>query len=114
MVRIHLGDQSDVKILVGTYSIGTKPGSFEWRPGILTVAVKEGLWVLIEDIDKAPTDVLSVLLPLLEKRELLIPSRGEVIKASSGFQIFGTVRTTTKQMVNQLFQKSSVSAFGSR
>lgn len=96
LVRIHLGDQSDVKILVGTYSIGTKPGSFEWRPGILTVAVKEGLWVLIEDIDKAPTDVLSVLLPLLEKRELLIPSRGEVIKASSGFQIFGTVRTTTK------------------
>ncbi|VVT57060.1 uncharacterized protein SAPINGB_P005514 [Magnusiomyces paraingens] len=96
IVRIHLGDQSDVKILVGTYSIGDKPGSFEWRPGILTVAVMEGRWVLIEDIDKAPTDVLSVLLPLLEKRELLIPSRGETVKAASQFQIFGTVRTVNK------------------
>lgn len=96
IVRIHLGDQSDVKILVGTYSLGDKPGSFEWCPGILTVAVREGRWVLIEDIDKAPTDVLSVLLPLLEKRELLIPSRGEVVKAASEFQIFGTVRTVNR------------------
>lgn len=94
MVRIHLGDQSDAKILVGTYSTGNDLGSFEWRPGILTVAVREGRWVLIEDIDKAPTEILSVLLPLLEKRELLIPSRGETIKAAPGFQLFSTIRTT--------------------
>lgn len=94
MVRIHLGDQSDAKILVGTYSTGNDLGSFEWRPGILTVAVREGRWVMIEDIDKAPTEILSVLLPLLEKRELLIPSRGETIKAAPGFQLFSTIRTT--------------------
>ncbi|ODQ67900.1 midasin, partial [Nadsonia fulvescens var. elongata DSM 6958] len=94
MVRIHLGDQTDAKLLIGTYATGQKPGSFEWRPGVLTMAVREGRWVLIEDIDKAPTDVLSVLLPLLEKKELLIPSRGEVIKAKRGFQIIGTMRTT--------------------
>lgn len=93
MVRIHLGDQSDAKILVGTYSTGNDLGSFEWRAGVLTVAVREGRWVLIEDIDKAPTEILSVLLPLLEKRELLIPSRGETIKAAPGFQLFATIRT---------------------
>ena len=27
---------------------------------VLTSAVQEGKWVLIEDIDKAPTEVLSV------------------------------------------------------
>lgn len=94
MVRIHLGDQSDAKILVGTYSTGNDLGSFEWRAGVLTVAVREGRWVLIEDIDKAPTEILSVLLPLLEKRELLIPSRGETIKAAPGFQLFATIRTS--------------------
>ena len=36
------------------------------RTGVLTSAVQEGKWVLIEDIDKAPTEVLSVLLTLLE------------------------------------------------
>ena len=91
LVRIHLGDQTDAKILIGTYSTGEKPGSFKWNPGILTAAVRDGRWILIEDIDKAPTEIISVLLPLLEKRELLIPSRGQVIKASSGFKIFATM-----------------------
>ena len=81
IIRIHLGEQTDAKLLLGTYTSGQKPGTFEWRSGVLTTAVKEGRWVLIEDIDKAPTEVLSVLLTLLEKRELTIPSRGEVVKA---------------------------------
>lgn len=94
IVKIHLGDQTDAKLLLGTYSSGEKPGTFKWRSGVLTTAVKEGKWVLIEDIDKAPTDVLSILLTLLEKRQLIIPSRGEVITANSNFQIISTVRTS--------------------
>ena len=92
VVKIHLGEQTDAKLLLGTYTSGEKPGSFEWRSGVLTTAVKEGRWVLIEDINKAPTEVLSVLLTLLEKREISIPSRGEVIKAANGFQLLATIR----------------------
>ncbi|ODV67088.1 midasin [Hyphopichia burtonii NRRL Y-1933] len=92
IVKIHLGEQTDSKLLLGTYSSGEKPGTFEWRSGVLTTAVKEGKWVLIEDIDKAPTEVLSVLLTLLEKRELSIPSRGEIVKAKNGFQLISTIR----------------------
>lgn len=91
LVKIHLGEQTDAKLLLGTYTSGEKPGTFEWRSGVLTTAVKEGRWVLIEDIDKAPTEVLSVLLTLLEKREISIPSRGEIIKASNGFQLISTI-----------------------
>lgn len=95
-IKIHLGEQTDAKMLIGTYTSGEKPGTFEWRAGILATAVKEGRWVIIEDVDKAPTDVLSILLSLLEKRELSIPSRGEVIKAANGFQIIGTMRTSSE------------------
>lgn len=91
IVKIHLGQQTDAKLLIGTYTSGEKPGTFKWRNGVLTTAVQEGRWVLIEDIDKAPTEVLSILLTLLEKRELSIPSRGEVIKAANGFQLISTV-----------------------
>ncbi|OBA18032.1 P-loop containing nucleoside triphosphate hydrolase protein, partial [Metschnikowia bicuspidata var. bicuspidata NRRL YB-4993] len=94
IVKIHLGEQTDAKLLLGTYTSGEKPGSFEWRSGVLTTAVREGKWVLVEDIDKAPTEVLSILLTLLEKRELSIPSRGEVIRAHSGFKLLSTVRTS--------------------
>ena len=37
-----------------------------------------GRWVLIEDIDLAPKDVVSLLVPVLECRQLFVPGRGEV------------------------------------
>lgn len=93
MVSIHLSCQTDAKLLIGTYTTGDTPGSFEWRPGVLATAVREGRWVLVEDIDNAPTDVLGVLLPLIERRELLVPSRAETIKAARGFRLITTART---------------------
>ncbi|PSR94588.1 hypothetical protein BD289DRAFT_404549 [Coniella lustricola] len=94
LVTLHLNEQTDAKMLIGLYTTGTKPGSFEWRPGILTTAVREGRWVLIEDLDRAPTEVMSTLLPLIERGELLIPNRGERIRAPTTFRIFATVRTS--------------------
>lgn len=94
MVTLHLNEQTDAKMLVGLYSTDTKPGSFQWRPGVLTTAVREGRWVLVEDLDRAPTEVLSTLLPLIERNELLIPSRGERIHAASTFRLFATLRTS--------------------
>ncbi|KXX82541.1 Midasin [Madurella mycetomatis] len=93
LVTLHLNEQTDAKMLLGLYTTDSKPGSFQWRPGVLTTAVKEGRWVLIEDLDRAPTEVMSTLLPLIERGELLIPGRGERIRASNGFRMFATVRT---------------------
>ncbi|KAL8338414.1 hypothetical protein RB601_006393 [Gaeumannomyces tritici] len=94
IVALHLNEQTDAKMLIGLYTADSKPGSFQWRPGILTTAVQEGRWVLIEDLDRAPTEVMSTLLPLIERGELLVPSRGETVRAPSSFRIFATVRTS--------------------
>ena len=93
MVTLHLNQQTDAKMLIGMYTSAKTPGSFSWQPGVLTTAVKEGRWVLIEDFDHAPTDIISTLLPLLERGELLIPDWGETIRAAPGFKIIGTVRS---------------------
>ncbi|KAK0622968.1 hypothetical protein B0T14DRAFT_476182 [Immersiella caudata] len=93
LVTLHLNEQTDAKMLLGLYATGSRPGAFEWRAGVLTTAVREGRWVLIEDLDRAPTEVMSTLLPLIERGELLIPGRGERIQAPNGFRIFATVRT---------------------
>ena len=90
MITIHLGDQTDSKVLLGTYVATSQPGHFEWQPGVLTMAVQHGKWVVFEDIDLAPGEVISVLLPLLESSELFIPSRGERIKTHSQFLLFAT------------------------
>lgn len=95
LIKIHLGDQSDAKVLLGSYVCTDVPGEFRWVSGALTKAVTEGRWVVIEDIDLAPTDVLSVLIPLLQKRRLFIASRGEDIPAAPGFQLFATQTSST-------------------
>lgn len=94
MITLHLNEQTDSKLLIGMYTSATTPGSFSWSPGVLTAAVMEGRWVVIEDLDRAPTDVISVLLPLLERRELFIPNWGKRIQAAPGFKLIATVRST--------------------
>ncbi|KAI9291507.1 P-loop containing nucleoside triphosphate hydrolase protein, partial [Neoconidiobolus thromboides FSU 785] len=92
LIKIHLGDQTDSKALLGTYVTTSTPGQFRWQMGVLTRAVKYGLWVLIEDIDLAPQEVISVITPLLESRTLFISNRGERLVAKDGFQLFATRR----------------------
>jgi MoxR-like ATPase len=92
MVEIQLDDQTDSKTLLGTYLCTEVPGEFLWQPGALTQAVRQGRWVVIEDIDRAPFELLAALGPLLEKRLLPLPSRGEDVVAAPGFQLFATLR----------------------
>lgn len=93
LITLHLNDQTDAKLLIGMYVSTSTPGSFRWQPGVLTKAVLEGRWVLIEDLDRASTEVLSTILPLLERRELLVPQWGETIRPASDFKLFATIRT---------------------
>ncbi|XP_024011307.1 midasin [Eutrema salsugineum] len=93
VVFIHMDDQLDGKTLVGTYVCTDQPGEFRWQPGSLTQAIMNGFWVVLEDIDKAPSDVPLVLSPLLEGSCSFVTSHGEVIQIAESFQLFSTIST---------------------
>uniref|UniRef100_A0A670YNZ0 Midasin n=1 Tax=Pseudonaja textilis TaxID=8673 RepID=A0A670YNZ0_PSETE len=92
ILKVQLGDQTDSKTLLGMYRCTDIPGQFVWQPGTLTQAVSRGHWILLEDIDYAALDVISILIPLLENGELLIPGRNDCIKVAPGFHLFATRR----------------------
>lgn len=92
LLKVQLGDQTDSKMLLGMYRCTDVPGEFVWQPGTLTQAATKGHWVLLEDIDYAPLDVVSVLIPLLENGELLIPGHSDCLKVAPTFQLFATRR----------------------
>jgi midasin (ATPase involved in ribosome maturation) len=54
-------------------------------------AVAQGRWVLVEDVNLAPPEVLAALVPLLERRTLNIAARAESVAAAPGFQFIATV-----------------------
>ncbi|XP_061563343.1 midasin [Cololabis saira] len=92
LFKVQLGDQTDSKMLLGMYRCTDVPGKFVWQPGTLTQAVCKGQWILLEDIDHAPLDVISVLLPLMENKKLMIPGREDCVDVAPGFQFFATRR----------------------
>lgn len=94
MITLHLNEQTDAKSLLGLYTSSVDGESFSWTSGVLTKAIQQGRWVLIEDIDRAPAEVLDVLRPILESGELFIASRKERIIPAEGFRILATMRTS--------------------
>ena len=63
--------------------------------------MKSGKWVLIEDVDVAPFEVLSALVPLLEERKLYIAGRGETVVAHPQFQLFGSATVGGSKVSNR-------------
>ena len=92
LITVHLNEQTDPKSLIGMYTSATQPGNFTWSPGILTKAVMEGRWLFIEDLDRAPMEILSTILPLLENGDLTIP--GQTLRAHPDFKLIATIRSS--------------------
>jgi midasin len=91
MVVLHLDEATDGKALLGAYVCGDAPGEFRWQPGALAQALMAGRWLVLEDVDAAPAEVLSALIPLLEGCPLAVPGRAETLAPAPGFFLFGTV-----------------------
>ncbi len=91
MVVLHLDDATDAKALLGAYVCGDAPGEFRWQPGTLAQALSAGRWLLLEDVDAAPPEVLAALVPLLEGRALTVPGRAEELAPAPGFCLFASV-----------------------
>ncbi|KAJ5569528.1 uncharacterized protein N7459_008958 [Penicillium hispanicum] len=121
MVTLHLNEQTDAKSLLGMYATSSATGLFAWQPGVLTKAAREGRWVLIEDLDRAPSEVLGLILPIIERGELTIASRRERIKCAEGFKIIATMKSSyniageevapsTSMLGSRLWQRVQVSS----
>ncbi|XP_062522052.1 midasin-like [Corticium candelabrum] len=93
ILKVQLGGHTDSRSLIGMYQCSDRPGEFFWQPGVLTEAVTKGYWILLEDIDSAPVELMSLLIPLMETGRLNIPSYGATLKATPGFQLIATQRT---------------------
>ncbi|XP_053965849.1 midasin [Anastrepha ludens] len=100
-LRIQLGDQTDSKMLLGQYRCTDVPGEFVWLPGVLTQAVMNGYWLLLEDLDSATQDTYTILSSLLENNYLSVPGFRDCVKIEPGFQLFVTVRTKSSTSAGQ-------------
>ncbi|GAX24956.1 midasin [Fistulifera solaris] len=90
LLELHVDEETDTKTLIGTYTATDIPGQFEWRPGALTRAVREGRWVLFEDLDTVPSEIQASLVQLL-KDGLLPLGNGQLERCHPRFRLFATL-----------------------
>ena len=102
-VRVNLSGHTDTGELVGRFVPSTKSGAnrpaWEFAEGYIPKALREGWWVILDEVNLAEAQVLERLNPVLELPPTLVltehdgrrfGSNGDV-KVSERFRIFGTM-----------------------
>src|SRR5438445_6570911 len=89
-VRINNHEHTDLQEYLGSY-VSDINGNLKFQEGILVDALRRGDWIVLDELNLAPTDVLEALNRLLDdNRELFIPETQEVIKPHPHFMLFAT------------------------
>ena len=90
-VRINNHEHTDIQEYLGTYVSDPATGKLVFKDGLLVRALRDGDWIVLDELNLAPTDVLEALNRLLDdNRELVIPETQEVVRPHPHFMLFAT------------------------
>ncbi|MBW0467712.1 hypothetical protein O181_007427 [Austropuccinia psidii MF-1] len=90
-VRINNHEHTDIQEYIGSYATDTETGRLTFKEGALVRALRRGEWVVLDELNLAPSDVLEALNRLLDdNRELLIPETQEIVRPHPNFMLFAT------------------------
>lgn len=89
-VRINNHQHTDLQEYIGSYATDAN-GKLIFKEGILVEAMRKGHWIILDELNLAPSDVLEALNRVLDdNRELFIPETQQVVKANANFMLFAT------------------------
>ncbi|CAE6509447.1 unnamed protein product [Rhizoctonia solani] len=90
-VRINNHEHTDLQEYLGSYMTDPTTGKLKFQDGVLVRALRAGDWIVLDELNLAPTDVLEALNRLLDdNRELVVPETNEVIRPHPNFMLFAT------------------------
>ncbi|VBB33041.1 unnamed protein product, partial [Acanthocheilonema viteae] len=90
VIRINNHEHTDLQEYTGSY-VPDGDGRFVFVEGPLVKAARNGHWIILDELNLAPTDVIEALNRLLDdNRELFISETNTVIKANPQFRLFAT------------------------
>ncbi|KAF8711008.1 ATPase, partial [Rhizoctonia solani] len=90
-VRINNHEHTDLQEYLGSYMTDPATGKLKFQDGVLVRALRAGDWIVLDELNLAPTDVLEALNRLLDdNRELVVPETNEIIRPHPNFMLFAT------------------------
>lgn len=108
IVRFSITGETTVDEFVGKYEL--EKGATVWKDGVLLDAMKNGKWLVCDEVNVALPEILFVLHSLLDDDKFVTVSNhlGEVVKPHKDFRFFATMNPPeeyagTKEL-NKAFQ----------
>ena len=106
MVRLSLSGNISREELVGKYEL--IDGNTVWRDGALITAMRNGTWVVLDEVNAAAPEVMFALHGVLddERAVVLQEKDGERVVAHENFRVFATMNPDTysgTKIINQAF-----------
>ena len=90
-IRINNHEHTELSEYIGSYGTDPHTGALAFREGPLVDAVRNGHWIVLDELNLAPSEVLEALNRLLDdNRELLIGETQQMIRAHPSFMLFAT------------------------
>lgn len=94
-VRINNHEHTDLQEYFGSY-VTDSCGRLQFQEGVLVKAVRRGHWIVLDELNLAPSDLLEALNRLLDdNRELFVPELQETVSAHPKFMLFATQNPPT-------------------
>lgn len=96
VVRLNLSGQTDTGELIGRYA--PREGGWAWQEGVIPKAMREGWWVILDEINLAEPAVAERLNPVLEREPSLVLTEGDGtrfgpggVPVADGFMVIATM-----------------------
>ena len=90
-VRINNHEHTDVAEYLGSYVTCPTSGRLVYVEGLLVQALRRGQWLILDELNLAPSEVLEALNRLLDdNRELFVPETQETVRPAPSFMLFAT------------------------
>ncbi|CAM9190807.1 unnamed protein product [Chrysoparadoxa australica] len=89
-VRINNHEHTDIQEYTGAYA-ADESGKLSFQEGLLVQALRKGYWIILDELNLAPSEVLEALNRLLDdNRELFLAETQEVVTPHPSFRLFAT------------------------
>ncbi len=96
VVRVNLSGQTDTGELIGRFA--PRDGGWAWQEGVIPRAMREGSWVILDEVNLADPAVIERLNPVLERTPSLLLTEGDGtrfgpggVPVAPGFHVFATM-----------------------
>jgi cobaltochelatase CobS len=111
LIRISVNGSMGVEEILGKWLVNK--GTTVWQDGILTMALRAGHWVVMDEINAALPEILFVLHSLLDDdRKVILPEKdNEVVIPHSDFRFFATMNPSEEYAGTKDMNKALVSRF---